>query len=60
MSDANSQQRKLYVGMHDGVCSLNSADGGRLYSSDDRGQSWEPMPISLPAIAVGALVVAPV
>ena len=35
-------------------------DGGRLYSSDDRGQFWEPMPISLPAIAVGALVVAPV
>ena len=34
-------------------------DGGRIYRSEDRGLSWEPLPIRLSRVAVGALVVAP-
>jgi photosystem II stability/assembly factor-like uncharacterized protein len=34
-------------------------DGGKLFSSQDRGESWQQLPVSLSSIAVGALVVAP-
>ena len=30
-------------------------DGGKLFVSADRGDSWEPMAVSLPSVAVGAL-----
>ena len=33
-------------------------DGGRIYCSDDGGQQWEPVPVRLPTIAIGAMVVA--
>ena len=33
-------------------------DGGKLYHSSDRGQSWQQMPVTLSSIAVGALAVA--
>ena len=39
--------RRVYAG----------TDRGKLFWSNDRGESWEPLPLSLPAIAVGALVV---
>ena len=32
-------------------------DRGAIFCSHDRGVSWEPLPIRLPTIAVGALVV---
>ncbi len=32
-------------------------DRGAIFCSQDRGVSWEPVPISLPTIAVGALAV---
>ena len=32
-------------------------DGGKLYHSPDRGQSWQQMPVALSSIAVGALAV---
>ena len=32
-------------------------DRGAIFCSYDRGVSWEPLPIRLPTIAVGALVV---
>ena len=32
-------------------------DHGSIYCSQDRGESWEKLPVSLPAIAVGALIV---
>src|SRR5262245_55681570 len=32
-------------------------DRGAIFCSQDRGVSWEPLPITLPTIAVGALVV---
>ena len=35
-------------------------DRGTIFCSHDRGVSWEPLPITLPTIAVGALVVGPV
>ena len=31
MEEGNGQRRKLYVGMHDGVCALTSNDGGRSW-----------------------------
>ena len=31
MQQRNDQHRKLYVGMHDGVCVLMSSDGGRTW-----------------------------
>ena len=31
MQKVNGQNRKLYVGMHDGVCALTSDDGGRTW-----------------------------
>lgn len=31
-------------------------DGGRIFCSNDRGMSWEPVQISLPNIAIGALI----
>ena len=42
--------RRVYAG----------TDGGKLFCSNDRGESWEPLPVKLPSVAVGALVVAPV
>ena len=33
-------------------------DAGSLYCSNNQGETWEQMPVSLPSIAVGALVVA--
>ena len=33
-------------------------DGGELYHSPDRGQTWQQLPVSLPSVAVGALAVA--
>jgi hypothetical protein len=32
-------------------------DRGAIFCSHDRGISWEPLPIRLPTIAVGAMVV---
>jgi photosystem II stability/assembly factor-like uncharacterized protein len=32
-------------------------DRGKLFCSYDRGVSWEPLPIRLPTVAVGALIV---
>ena len=33
-------------------------DGGQLYHSRDRGETWEQLPVELPSVAVGALAVA--
>ena len=33
-------------------------DGGELYHSPDRGQTWQQLPVTLPSVAVGALAVA--
>ena len=33
-------------------------DGGKLFCSEDRGQSWEQLPVSLPSVAVGAIAIA--
>ena len=33
-------------------------DGGELYHSSDRGQTWQQLPVTLPSVAVGALAVA--
>ena len=33
-------------------------DGGELYASNDRGETWERLPVTLPSVAVGALAVA--
>lgn len=33
-------------------------DGGGLYVSNDRGETWERLPVTLPSVAVGALAVA--
>ena len=33
-------------------------DGGKLFCSRDRGESWEQLPVSLPSVAVGALAIA--
>ena len=33
-------------------------DGGKLFCSRDRGESWEQLPVDLPSVAVGALAVA--
>ncbi len=33
-------------------------DGGLLYHSPDRGQTWQQLPVTLPSVAVGALAVA--
>ena len=32
-------------------------DGGKLFCSRDRGESWEQLPVTLPSVAVGALAV---
>ena len=32
-------------------------DGGKLYVSDDRGETWRQLPVELPSVAVGALAV---
>ena len=32
-------------------------DGGKLYLSRNRGETWEQLPVSLPSVAVGALAV---
>ena len=34
-------------------------DGGKILVSEDRGQTWEGLPVSVPAVAVGALVAGP-
>ena len=34
-------------------------EGGSIFRSEDRGESWEPITIRMPAIAVSAMVVAP-
>ena len=34
-------------------------EGGKVYQSEDHGTSWEPLPVGLPNIAVGAFAVAP-
>lgn len=33
-------------------------DGGELYHSPDRGETWHRLPVTLPSVAVGALAVA--
>jgi len=33
-------------------------DGGGLYFSSDRGETWERLPVTLSSVAVGALAVA--
>ncbi len=33
-------------------------DGGKLFASDDRGETWRQLPVELPSVAVGALAVA--
>ena len=45
--DANSPNN-VYAG----------TDGGKLYVSGDRGETWEQLPVELPSVAVGALAVA--
>ena len=41
--------RRVYAG----------TDGGKIYCSNDRGESWEPVSATVPNIAVGALIVGP-
>lgn len=41
--------RRVYAG----------TDRGRLYCSDDRGTSWQALPVQLSTVAVGALAVGP-
>ena len=41
--------RRVYAG----------TDRGKIYCSSDRGESWELVPVTVPAIAVGALIVGP-
>lgn len=41
--------RRVYAG----------TDRGRIFVSEDRGESWEPIAVSLPTIAVGALIAGP-
>jgi hypothetical protein len=43
----SSDPQRVYAG----------TDRGAIFCSHDRGVSWEPLPITLPTIAVGALVV---
>ena len=33
-------------------------DGGKLFCSSDRGETWDQLPVNLPSVAVGALAVA--
>ena len=42
-----AQNNRVYAG----------TDQGRIFCSDDRGLTWEALPVSLPAIAIGSLVV---
>ncbi len=35
-----------------------ATDGGKIYSSNDDGRQWEPVPTQLSTIAIGAMVVA--
>ena len=32
MADVDSRNRKLLVGMHDGVCAIRSSDGGKTWN----------------------------
>lgn len=41
-------QNRVYAG----------TDSGKIYRSDDAGQSWNPVQVDLPTIAIGAMVVA--
>ena len=41
--------RRVYAG----------TEGGSIFRSEDQGESWEPLAIRMPAIAVSAMVVAP-
>ena len=34
-------------------------DGGNIFVSEDRGESWQPITVSLPTIAVGGLIAGP-
>ena len=45
--DPNMQHR-VYAG----------TDGGKIYCSNDDGAQWEPVPVDLPNIAIGAMMVA--
>jgi hypothetical protein len=42
-----SEPRRVYAG----------TDSGKIFCSHDRGVAWEPLLVSLPSVAVGALVV---
>ena len=44
-----TEPRRVYVG----------TDRGQIYGSEDRGESWQAVPVSLPTIAVSALIVGP-
>jgi hypothetical protein len=41
-------------------CVYAGTDRGAILRSRDRGVSWETLPVRLPTVAVGALVVGPV
>ena len=41
--------RRVYAG----------TDGGRIFCSEDRGESWEALAVKLPTIAVGGLIAGP-
>jgi hypothetical protein len=34
-------------------------DGGKLYRSTDRGETWQTLPVTLDSVAVGGLIVMP-
>ena len=50
MQKGDNQHRRLYVGMHDGVCALTSSDGGR---------TWEQGKVTPLAHAASRLTVSP-
>ncbi len=37
--------------------SYQSTDGGSLFRSRDRGETWEQLPVNLGSVAVGALAI---
>ena len=41
--------RRVYAG----------TDSGRIFCSEDRGESWEALAVKLPTIAVGGLIAGP-
>ena len=36
MPGVESQNHRLYIGSHDGVCALNSSDGGKTWEASER------------------------